>query len=87
MYAMFEWSETKRLEIIRDRDLQFEDAMLMFDGRLIMHIESFRNNEDRYLSIAMNEDKFLRGRMGVAGRERADHFVQEREGCRREAIS
>ena len=55
---MFEWREAKRLEVIRDRDLDFRDAIQVFDGRPIMHMASFRNDEDRYVSIAMIEDKF-----------------------------
>ena len=55
---MFEWSEAKRLQIIRDRDLDFRDAVQVFDGRPIIHMGSFRNDEDRYVSIAMIEGKF-----------------------------
>jgi uncharacterized protein len=55
---MFEWREAKRLEVIRDRDLDFRDATQVFDGRPIIHMASFRNNEDRYVSIAMIEEKF-----------------------------
>jgi uncharacterized DUF497 family protein len=55
---MFEWSEAKRLQIIRDRDLDFRDAVQVFDGRPIVHMASFRNDEDRFVSIAMIEGKF-----------------------------
>ena len=55
---MFEWSEAKRLQIIRDRDLDFRDAVQVFDGRPIIHITPFRNEEDRYASIALIEGKF-----------------------------
>jgi uncharacterized DUF497 family protein len=55
---MFEWSETKRLEIIRDHHLDLEDTTQMFDGPPIMHMGSFRNDEDRHVSIAMIERKF-----------------------------
>ena len=55
---MFEWSEAKRLQIIRDRDLDFRDTVQVFDGRPIIHMASFRNDEDRYVSIAMIESKF-----------------------------
>ena len=55
---MFEWSEAKRLQIIRDRDLDFRDAVQVFDGRPIIHMASFRNEEDRHVSIAMIEGKF-----------------------------
>jgi hypothetical protein len=54
---MFEWSEAKRLQIIHDRDLDFRDAVQVFDGRPIIHLASFRNDEDRYVSIAMIEGK------------------------------
>jgi len=55
---MFEWSEAKRLQIIRDRDLDFRDAVQVFDGRPIIHMASFRNDEDRHVSIALIEGKF-----------------------------
>ena len=55
---MFEWSEAKRLQIIRDRDLDFRDAVQVFDGRPIIHMASFRNEEDRHVSIALIEGKF-----------------------------
>lgn len=55
---MFEWSEAKRLQIIRDRDLDFRDAVQVFDGRPVIHMSSFRNDEDRVVSIAIIEGKF-----------------------------
>jgi uncharacterized protein len=54
---VFEWSEAKRLQILRDRDLDFRDAVQVFDGRPIIHMTSFRNDEDRYVSIAVIEGK------------------------------
>lgn len=55
---MFEWSEAKRLQIVRDRDLDFEDAIQVSDGWPIIHMQSFCNDEDRYVSMAMIEGKF-----------------------------
>ena len=55
---MFEWSEAKRLRILRDRELDFRDAVQIFDGRPVLHMRSFRNNEERTVSIADIEGKF-----------------------------
>ncbi|MGH7098871.1 MAG: BrnT family toxin [Stellaceae bacterium] len=55
---MFEWLETKRLKILRDRELDFQDTVQIFDGRPALHVRSFRNNEDRVVSIAMIDSKF-----------------------------
>jgi uncharacterized DUF497 family protein len=55
---MFEWSEAKRLPILRERELDFRDAAQIFDGRPVLHMRSFRNNEERTVSIADIEGKF-----------------------------
>jgi len=49
---VLEWDEAKRLENIRRRGLDFEDADLMFDGRPVTTAASRRNNEDRFVSTA-----------------------------------
>jgi uncharacterized DUF497 family protein len=38
--------------ILRERDLDFRDAEQIFDGRPAIHIASWRNDEDRFVSIA-----------------------------------
>jgi len=54
---MFEWSEAKRLQILHDRNLDFQDATQVFDGRPVIHMQSSRNDEQRYISVAMIEGK------------------------------
>ena len=49
---MFEWDELKRFRIIRERALDFRDAVQIFDGRPVAHIRSRRNDEDRIVSTA-----------------------------------
>jgi uncharacterized protein len=49
---MFEWDETKRLRILRERDLDFGDAHQFFDGRPIIHVRAWRNEEERFVSTA-----------------------------------
>jgi uncharacterized protein len=54
---MLEWDERKRLQILRDRDLDFRDTAQMFDGRPSITMRSFRNDEDRFVSVAVVEDR------------------------------
>jgi uncharacterized DUF497 family protein len=54
---VIEWDEGKRLENIRRRGLDFEDADLMFDGRPVTTASSRRNDEDRLVSTAEIERK------------------------------
>jgi uncharacterized protein len=49
---VLEWDEAKRVENIRRRGLDFEDADLVFDGRPVATAESRRNDEDRFVSTA-----------------------------------
>lgn len=46
----------KRLATIEDRDLDFIDAVALFDGRPMLTVPSNRNDEERYKSIALGED-------------------------------
>jgi uncharacterized protein len=55
---MFEWDEAKRLRVLAERGLDFEDAGRMFDGRPALHVPSRRNDEDRIVSIAEIGGKF-----------------------------
>jgi len=54
---MFEWDPSKRLWNLRERHLDFLDARRMFDGRPIIHVPSWRNDEDRVVSVAEIEGK------------------------------
>jgi uncharacterized DUF497 family protein len=49
---MFEWDEPKRLRTLRGRHLDFKDVWQVFDGRPALHVPSWRNNEDRFVSIS-----------------------------------
>jgi len=51
-YHVFEWDEPKRLSIIDERGLDFQDAAQIFDGRPVIHAASWRNNENRFVSTA-----------------------------------
>jgi uncharacterized protein len=55
---MFEWDEAKRLRVLRERGLDFEDAWRFFDGRPVRHAQSHRNDEDRFASTVEIDGKF-----------------------------
>ncbi|QWR78923.1 BrnT family toxin [Candidatus Magnetomonas plexicatena] len=48
---MFEWSEEKRLKVLKERKLDFIDAQLLFDGRSLNTVPSPRDTEERWLSV------------------------------------
>jgi uncharacterized DUF497 family protein len=48
----FSWDENKRLETISRRKLDFNRAVLFFDGRPVIHQFSPRHYEDRWQSTA-----------------------------------
>lgn len=49
---MFEWDAAKRLRVLHDRGLDFEDATQVFDGRPAIHLQARRNDEDRIVTTA-----------------------------------
>ena len=49
---MFEWDERKRLWTLRERYLDFRDAYQVFDGRPVIHVRAWRNQEERFVSTA-----------------------------------
>jgi uncharacterized protein len=53
----FEWDESKRQRILRERSLDFADAYLFFDGRPIIHQPTPREGEDRWKSTAIFDGK------------------------------
>jgi hypothetical protein len=56
----FEWSETKRLWVLRERGIDFlRVADALFDGRPILTVPSSRYGEDRFLSLVPVEGKFF----------------------------
>jgi uncharacterized protein len=52
MTSEFEWSEAKRLKVLKDRGLDFLAATVMFDGRPVLSEPSPRADEGRWLNIA-----------------------------------
>jgi uncharacterized DUF497 family protein len=55
---MFEWNETKRLKTLEERGLDFIDAIVVFDGRLAMHVPATHEGEERFLTVAKINGKF-----------------------------
>ena len=56
--VIFEWDETKRQTNLEKHHLDFRDARLIFDGRNAVHVPALKNEEARFLSIAIIGDKF-----------------------------
>ena len=54
----FGWDESKRQAVLADRNIDFADMTLAFDGRLRITVNSPRNNEDRRVSIANINGRF-----------------------------
>jgi uncharacterized DUF497 family protein len=48
----FEWDEPKRLRVLAERKIDFRDMLAAFDGRYAYTIDSSRNEEPRYITIA-----------------------------------
>ena len=46
----------KRLQTLRDRQLDFIDAIALFDGRPMLTVQSNRNDEERYKTITIGDD-------------------------------
>ncbi len=55
----FEWDENKRQSNIRDHGVDFIDAVQIFDGRPILTYYSPRNDEDRWGTVGLINDKFF----------------------------
>jgi uncharacterized protein len=55
---MFEWDDAKRTWTLGERGLDFVDAILVFDGRPVVHIPAKFEDETRFLSVAEIEGKF-----------------------------
>lgn len=56
---MFEWDENKRAKTLKERGLDFRDACLVFDGRPVVHIPARKDDEARFVSVALIEQKFF----------------------------
>ncbi len=55
---MFEWDEAKRLWTIAEHGLDLLDAVLVFDGRRVVHLTARLGNGPHMLSIAEINGKF-----------------------------
>jgi uncharacterized DUF497 family protein len=55
---MFEWDEAKRIWTLGERGLDFIDAVVAFDGRPTLHVPATHKDEERFLTIALIEEKF-----------------------------
>ncbi|QWR76242.1 hypothetical protein [Candidatus Magnetomonas plexicatena] len=51
---VFEWSEEKRLKVLKERNLDFLKARYLFDGRHLHTVPSPRGEEERWVSIGRN---------------------------------
>ena len=55
----FEWDERKRAQVLEDRDLDFVDTDLFFDGRAVSHQSTPRPEEERWKTTAIFEGRIL----------------------------
>jgi len=54
---MFEWDEAKKQKNLEKHSLDFRDARLIFGGRNAEHVPGLKNEETRFLSIAIIGEK------------------------------
>jgi len=54
----FEWDEDKRQRNIKNYAVDFIDMILVFDGRPAFTYHSPRNDEDRWGTVGIINDKF-----------------------------
>jgi uncharacterized DUF497 family protein len=55
---LFEWDESKRQRNVSDHGVDFIDMTQIFDGRPTFTYRSPRNDEDRWVTVAMVKDRF-----------------------------
>jgi uncharacterized DUF497 family protein len=55
----FEWFEDKRLWTLEDRGLDFRDVRHLFDGRPLYTYPSPRDDEARFVSVGLLEQRFI----------------------------
>jgi uncharacterized protein len=55
----FDWNPGKRQRILAERGLDFADARLFFDGRLVVTEPSRRGGEERWRSTAVIHDEMV----------------------------
>lgn len=56
---IFEGDEAKRRAVLRERGLDFLDAALLFDGRLLLTAPSPRGQEERWISVGEVEGRLI----------------------------
>ena len=56
---LFEWDPAKRLSNVAKHKIDFVRARRIFDGRRRLDFASPRDGEDRILSIAVLDDRFV----------------------------
>jgi uncharacterized protein len=81
MAMQFEWDEGKRRRNLRDHGVDFIDMAQIFDGRPTFTYHSPRNDEDRWGTVGIVNDRFYlvvwtrRGeRMRIISAYRADDW-------------
>jgi uncharacterized protein len=84
---MFEWDQAKRLRIVLKRGLDFRDAGQIFDGRPVIHIASWRNDEDRFVSTAEIHGKLYTVVWMWREHNQRIYLVREGERWRRKGVS
>ena len=67
----FEWSETKRLSVVSERNLDFIDAPQLFDGRPLDTVSSPRGMEERWVGVGE-----LSGRLVAVVWTLRDHTIR-----------
>ena len=53
----FEWDEAKRLSNVEKHDIDFKDAKLLFDGRIVLTELSAFEGERRFLTTGILDDR------------------------------
>ncbi|MBF0568547.1 MAG: BrnT family toxin [Nitrospirae bacterium] len=56
---MFEWSELKRLAVLKARNLDFVKARYLFDGRHLHTVPSPGGEEERWVSVGEIDGQFI----------------------------
>ncbi|MEI6730177.1 MAG: BrnT family toxin [Pseudomonadota bacterium] len=57
--SMFEWNEEKRLKNIAKHAIDFIAACSIFDGRKICTFTAKQENEERFATIGLIENRFI----------------------------
>jgi uncharacterized protein len=57
--SKFEWDENKRVLNIEKHGIDFIDAIYIFDDVNRIELETFRNNEQRFLTIGKVENVII----------------------------